>query len=221
MSRSHVRRLAAVAVALGSLVLSAERLHAGAPATQRPKPQGEAAPAPQEPSAEEKAKRRAERERKAQAERQQAEQERVRRAREQAAGAKPPPGGASESAGMSDAQAAARELFHIEAVHRDRLARIERLLEVYREAGDQEKLVKLEQMRAKENKRYGNIVAQLQARMGGRYAEVESRLAQGRERVGRRGMREDKDGGKPVPTPPRPREAKADGKGNSARGGGR
>lgn len=221
MSRSNPCRLATLAVALGSLVLSAERVHAATAIAQRPKPPAEAAPTPQDPSAEEKAKRRAERERKAEAERQQAEQARVRRAREQAAGQQPPPTAAPEAAGASDAQAAARELFHIEAVHRDRLARIERLLEVYREAGDQEKLVKLEQMRAKENKRYGNIVAQLQARMGGRYAEIESRLAQGRERAGRRAMREDKDGAKPVPTPPRPREAKSDGKGNAARGGGR
>ncbi len=111
---------------------------------------------------------------------QEREAERVKRAREEAAGQPTPedPTGAVRG----ELRETARDMFRIEDVHRDRLARLERLLEVYRESGDQEKVAEVEKLRAKENKRYLLIMGQFKERLGGAYTQFESRLLAGQMR---------------------------------------
>jgi len=69
---------------------------------------------------------------------------------------------ASDAARVGPAQ----KLAEIELVHAKHLARIERLMEIYREKGDKEKLLELEQMRDRETNQYEKHLAELEREVG-------------------------------------------------------
>lgn len=181
------------------IVLLSSLLLAPALALQRPAP----APAPaaqDQAKREERARQQAESEAKAREEREKAERERVQKARERAKGneAAAQPGAEQNNA----AREAARNLFALERVHRERLGRIERLMELFREKGDEAKLLELEQMRAKENKRYARFLERYKEEMGPAFAQVEPSLRAGQVRQKR------EKGAKEAGAPPRAREEK-------------
>src|SRR5690349_17785737 len=143
-------------------------------AVQRPKPRP--APAPQPPAAQEdkqreeeakkarqeaaeKAAREAERVKRARQEASEAERvkrarqeasedERVRKAREEANRPE------RVAAAREEAQRTAEDMLRIEGVHRERLARLDRLLALYGESGEGGKLADVEAWKRRENKRY-------------------------------------------------------------------
>jgi hypothetical protein len=174
-------------------------------AAQRPAPPPAPAPAPapaQDPAAREQAAKRAEAERKAQEQREQAERERVKNAREQAKEKGKDAAPVPAAAPNNEMRDAARNLFALERTHRERLARIERLMALFREKGDQAKLLELEQMRAKENKRYGRFLERYIEEMGPAFEKVQGELLGGQQR------RERSKGAEEKPAPQRARENK-------------
>ena len=83
----------------------------------------------------------------------------------------------------------ARNLFEVERLHRSHVARIERLMEIYRESGDRAKLVELEELRAKSDKRYEKFVARYKEEMGPAFAQVQPHLEAGKARTSTRPKR--------------------------------
>ena len=178
-------------------------------AVQRPKPAPAPtpvpapAPAPAQDSAaaqreqQAKEKQRAQHAREAEAERQRQEQEatRIKRARAEAAGQQDHDAErvkrAREEAAQQGGQIpgreraalrdTARDMFKIEDVHRDRLARIDRLEELYTASGDTEKLAEIEKLKARENKRYVLIMGQFKEKLGPAYGQFEPRLREGQK----------------------------------------
>jgi len=149
-------------------------------AMQRPAPAPTTPPAQDQAQREERARQEAEREAKAKEQREQAERERTKKARERAKDneAVPEPAAAPNPA----MRETARNLYALERVHRERLARIERLMQLFREKGDQDKLLQLEQLRAKENKRYDRFLERYKAEMGPAYDQVAGTLNSGKAR---------------------------------------
>ncbi len=176
-------------------------------AVQRPKPAPAPTPAPAPAPAQDSAaaqreqqakeKQRAENARQAEAERLRQEQEatRIKRAREEAASqqdrdaervkrareAAGQPGGQIPGRERAELRETARDMFKIEDVHRDRLARIDRLAELYTASGDTEKLAEIEKLKARENKRYVLIMGQFKEKLGPAYGQFEPRLREGQK----------------------------------------
>ncbi len=171
-------------------------------AMQRPKPAPAPAPTPSQSSAEReqqaKEQQRLETARRAEQARLEQEQEatRIKRARQAAAAAGEPqdkdaervkrareeaaqPGGQIPGRERAELRETARDMFKIEDLHRDRLARIDRLIEIYRENGDNEKLAEVEKLKSRENKRYLLIMNQFKQKLGPAYAQFEPRLLAG------------------------------------------
>ncbi len=201
-------------------------------AVQRPKPAPAPAPAPAQDSAaaqrEQQAQeqQRIENARKAEQVRLQQEQEatRIKRARQEAAAGQPQDkdaervkrareeaaqqGGQIPGRERAELRETARDMFKIEDLHRDRLARIDRLVELYSASGNTEKLTEIEKLKARENKRYFLIMGQFKEKLGSAYAQFEPRLREGQK--GNQAQR-------PAPVPLReaksaPKEEKGGGK---------
>jgi hypothetical protein len=159
-----------VKTSIGMAVLA---LVAGGVGTAQQKPAP--APAPQSQSdkakEEERARERAERERaeKARAEKERAEKERAEKAK--TTGTTPPksvpPAGVKTAPELTEEQ---REIMkkaaHFEHVHRTRTARINRLIQIYKAKGDEAKVRKLEEMKAKEDRRTTNAMAGFRKQLG-------------------------------------------------------
>ncbi len=109
------------------------------------------------------------------------ESERIKRAREEA-GQPTDPSATNAAAARAELRETARDMFTIEGVHRERLGRIDRLLEIYRESGDQEKLGDVETLKRQENKRYLHIIDNFKAKLGSAYAQFEPQLLAGQMR---------------------------------------
>jgi len=60
----------------------------------------------------------------------------------------------------------AKKAAHFESVHRDRTARMNRLIRIYKAKGDEAKVQKLEEMKAKEEKRTVNALAGFREKLG-------------------------------------------------------
>lgn len=60
----------------------------------------------------------------------------------------------------------AKKAAHFESVHRDRTARMNQLIRIYKAKGDEAKVQKLEEMKAKEEKRTANAMAGFRQRLG-------------------------------------------------------
>jgi hypothetical protein len=79
-----------------------------------------------------------------------------------------------------DLRATARAMADQQFRHRQRLARIERLREVYRERNDVAKIARLDELRTKENARYSRYLDERRRELGPeRYAQVERALGAG------------------------------------------
>lgn len=77
-------------------------------------------------------------------------------------------------------RATARAMADQQYRHRQRLARIERLRQVYRERGDLGRIARLEELRTKENARYARYLDERRRELGPeRYAQVERALGAG------------------------------------------
>jgi hypothetical protein len=150
------------------------------------------APAPQSQSdkakEEERAKERAERER----------AEKAREEKAKTTGATPPKTvpvtGVKTAPALDEEQ---REIMkkaaHFEHVHRTRTARINRLIQIYKAKGDEAKVKKLEEMKAKEDLRTTNAMAGFRKRLGeenwGRL-NAEMKRQHGREEHAEKGKEE-------------------------------
>jgi type IV secretory pathway VirB10-like protein len=83
--------------------------------------------------------------------------------------AKPVPAPAAKPAPTTttdEHRAIAKKAAHFEAVHRERQARMNRLIRIYKEKGDAAKVAKLEEMKAKENTRTENAMAGYRKQLG-------------------------------------------------------
>jgi len=77
----------------------------------------------------------------------------------------------------AEARAIAQKAAHFEKVYRDRVARIDRLQEIYREKGAEKPLAELKEMRAKLEKRHANAMEGFRKQLGeGRWAKVEKHI---------------------------------------------
>lgn len=77
----------------------------------------------------------------------------------------------------AEARAIAQKAAHFEKVYRDRVARIDRLQEIYREKGEEKTLAELKEMRAKLEKRHANAMEGFRKQLGeGRWAKVEKHI---------------------------------------------
>lgn len=87
-------------------------------------------------------------------------------------------------------RAVANEIAQLEALHRERMARINRLMEVYRESKNTERLKELEALRAAQVRRYENARERLKARVGAsEFERIDNALKPGRELNPRAGER--------------------------------
>ena len=114
--------------------------------------------------------------------REEANQEnRVKNAREGAAGA---PGANADRvhAAREAERETARKMMNLEGVHRERLGRLDRLIAIYTESGDQAKLAEVEALKGRENKRYLLIIDQFKTKLGPNYAQYEPQLLAGKTR---------------------------------------
>lgn len=76
----------------------------------------------------------------------------------------------------------ANEIAKLEAMHRERMARIKRLMEVYREEKNMERLAELEKLRDAQVKRYENARNRLKERVGAaEFERIDGTLAPGRK----------------------------------------
>lgn len=139
------------------------------------------------------------------------EAERVKRAREEAANAGTEGTPAAQRAEMRET---ARKMFDIEELHRDRLARMNRLAAIYRESGDAEKLAEIEKLQQRENKRYLLIMGQFKQKLGPAYAQFEPRLLAGQTE-----KRREEQPAEKAPAPAVRREPKPSEKGETKGGG--
>ncbi|MEO6708939.1 MAG: hypothetical protein ABI054_07425 [Planctomycetota bacterium] len=115
--------------------------------------------------------------------REEANQEaRVKAARENAAGGAPGANADRVHAAREAERETARKMMNLEGVHRERLGRIDRLLAIYRENGDQAKLAEVEALKGRENKRYLLIIDQFKTKLGPNYAHYEPQLLAGKNR---------------------------------------
>lgn len=177
---------------------------------QRPKPRPAPTPAPapapaqDEKQREEDAKKAREKARQEEADKAAQEAERVKRARQEASEAervKRARQDASEAervqrareeanrpervaAAREEAQRTAEDMLRIEGVHRERLGRLDRLLAVYGESGDQAHLEVVETLKRRENKRYLLIIDQFKTKLGPAFAQYEPKLLAGQQRRG-------------------------------------
>ncbi|HEV8112866.1 MAG TPA: hypothetical protein VGR31_08820 [Planctomycetota bacterium] len=82
-----------------------------------------------------------------------------------APGAKPAPA-PSPTTTTDEQREIAKKAAHFEAVHRERQARMNRLIRIYQQKGDAAKVAKLEEMKAKEDKRTENAMAGYRKQLG-------------------------------------------------------
>lgn len=153
--------LAALALIVGTLGAAPARAQKPAPAPA-PAPQAKADKAQEE----QRAKERAEREK---AEKEKAEKERAEKAK--TTGATPPksvpPTGVRTAPALNEEQRETmKKAAHFEHVHRVRTARINRLIQIYKAKGDEAKVKKLEEMKAKEDTRTANAMAGFRKQLG-------------------------------------------------------
>jgi hypothetical protein len=119
-----------------------------------------------------------------------AREQRVRQQREREAKARVEPAAPREAAAKrtslpEDLRATARAMADQQNRHRQRLARIERLRQLYRERNDQARLAVLDQLRTKENARYARYLDERRRELGPeRYAQVERALGAGSSHAG-------------------------------------
>lgn len=94
------------------------------------------------------------------------------------------------SPAQKNPRAVANEIAQLEALHRERMARINRLMEVYRESKNTERLKELEALRAAQVRRYENARERLKARVGAsEFERIDNALKPGRELNPRAGER--------------------------------
>jgi colicin import membrane protein len=192
MKREIVHFACAALCALGAVsstaaLASASALAPAQPGSARQNPAPQSEREKQQKEAERKEAERKEAERKeaerkrAARERELAEQqeaERRKAARERAAGEAPP--GQARSEGVRETQQA---LFQLERQHRSIIARLDRLHDVYSEAGNERKVALVEELRQKHHRRYERFLQIYRERMGAdEFAKVDPALRMGRER---------------------------------------
>ena len=77
----------------------------------------------------------------------------------------------------AEAPTIAQKAAHFEKVYRERVARIDRLKQVYREKGDETKLAELKEMRERLDKRHDNAMHGFRQQLGeARWAKVEKHM---------------------------------------------
>ena len=171
-----------------------------APAAARPVQGGDAKPPPVPPD-------RVQKEREAQKakEAQEKEKERIEKAREQekakgAAPAKPaePARNAAAPGNAAEQREVAKKAAHFEQRYRSVQARIDRLIRIYKAKGDTAKVAKLEQMKAREEKRKANAMEGFRKQMSSEnWGKLNSEMEKQHGRI---------EHGKGVPPGERPKE---------------
>lgn len=79
--------------------------------------------------------------------------------------------------GGGDEKSIAEKAAHYEAVHQERMARIRRLLGIYKEKGETEKVAELQTMRDKLEKRHTNAMQKFREQLGeDRWTKVENHI---------------------------------------------
>jgi hypothetical protein len=145
------------------------------------------APSPSERAAREAARSQEEAHRKAQEQTQRARDEAAQKERDLRERAEKAQGDAAKGAAEKNPRALAAELARLETMHRERMARINRLMDVYRESKNTERLKELEQLRGAQEKRYANAIARLKERLGAaEFEKLDRELAPGRKAGGHR-----------------------------------
>jgi hypothetical protein len=76
-----------------------------------------------------------------------------------------------------------QDLFALERNHREIIARLDRLADVYRASGQERKLAEVEELRAKHHQRYERFLGVYREKLGpDEFAAIDSNLRMGRER---------------------------------------
>lgn len=129
----------------------------------------------------------------------------------------------AKEAPTAEAREIAKKAAHFESIHRDRIARMDRLISIYTAKGDRAKVAQLQALREKQMKRHDNAMEGFRKQLGpdswgrlekemkgpsarARQVRDEHANQNEREREARKAAKEGQPGGKPEKPPEKPKD---------------